>query len=169
MHNTSSVDTTGDGDPFELFGATMGEWGKGLQGLGSVVGGISDFLDFGNTKKQSNRNWDLSLGNFANQAQLANNSVENSIRSRLSNAGLAAGPELEAAVAEELQRTGVSSDPYAAAAGSGPTVRNPQTQGNNFLSMAPTSGDQVNPQQPIQSQPGGGGTDLNFGRRPGGM
>jgi thioredoxin-like negative regulator of GroEL len=103
----------GSGSSFELFGGTLGEWGEGLAGIGKVVGGISDFRNAGNIQKDLNRQWDLSLGNFANSAQAVNFNMEQEIRGRLANT-LGAGPELDAAVAAELAQKGVSTDPYAA-------------------------------------------------------
>lgn len=126
-------------DPFTLFGANLGDIGQGLSGIGSIVGGVTDFLNVGNQEDQANRQYDLSLGNFANQAQAVNNQLENQIRTRLGNQGIASNTQgYEAMVAAELAKVNVGTDPTAAQAG---------PQGSNFLPALPASG-----QAPVQAQ-----------------
>jgi len=177
MHTNVTSSVGGDNDPLSFFGASLGDIGQGLSGLGSVVGGVTDFLNFGEIKKDARRNFDLALGNFANQAQTVNFAQEADIRTRLGNQGIVSGPELEAMVAQELARTGVSSDPFQAANGVNPSATPAQavaSQGGNFLpslpagQQAPTSGFQVNPQQPQQQAPFQGLNRIN-NRRPGAL
>ncbi len=138
----ANVPTAGGTQPFTLFGAELGEIGAGLSGVGSVVSGFNAYNAGRDAKNQANRQWDLSLGNFANQAQTVNNQLESDIRTRLGNQGYGSGPELDALVAQELARTGVSSDPYAAR-----TQGTNQTVQSNFLPSL-----HVNGNTPVQAQ-----------------
>jgi hypothetical protein len=137
INNTNALNINGSQEASGW--GSLGDWGKGLSAVGSVLGGFNDFRNFGEQKKNMNRNWDLSLGNFANQAQVVNNAQETDIRSRLSNAGMQAGPEFDAAVAAELARTGVSSDPYAAQEGTNTSSFLPSLNSNASNSIHTTA------------------------------
>ena len=162
---TSALSTGGD-EPFTLFGANLGDIGTGLSGVGSIIGGVSDFLNIGETRKQANRQYDLSLGNFANQAQMVNNQQEALIRTRLGNQGISPdSPGYAELVQAELAKVAVGSDPASAQAG--PQGTAPQAQ-SGFLPSLPAGDNAVQPQG--QPAPVGAGPQvsppISMGARP---
>ncbi len=157
LFNSIPGATTASANDSWLSQQDLGDWGAGLQGIGAVAGGISSFLNLNNQKKQANRNYDLSLGNFANQAQTINNQLETQIRTRLGNQGISPNsPGYDQMVAEELAKSSVATTPQqaqqqppVAVVTAQPAQANPLSLPDNQVAASPQAQRNVNAESTV--------------------